>query len=959
MFLALLLALQAPPSYGPRLAVITAVRAVEGDSVPAVRARWSARLARDRGDRASRLGMATLDWLTFDHPAADSEFSRLLADNSTDSYAAYAKLGSAEANLWRISFDSSRVRYTDAVLAARALHDSEAEAEGLALLGFLRSRTSGFPAGLATLDTADRVIPAGNDSLHAFVDCTQAPIASFSGAAAAWATAQRGMARARAIQNRRLQAICYQALGEVAINMNSGAAQVYFDSSEVIKREIHEGPMLAIVLFVDGYHRLAMLDIAGARRVLLTAIEVGQRADCPFAVAWARRFLSNLYWQVGDLESADREFRLSADLFQRLDDHMGLLNMRRSTGASALALGRLDEADSNFRRSQANAEGEGHAEGVYFARLELAAVQAQRGHWSDAVGQVQKVITYGRTHGHAAWVGSLQYTLGLLALRQHDQAGAERHLGLALAGTGADRLLDRYAIHSRLAELRIEEGQLPRGLTEITTASDELDSLRSRLDDQTLKLMIFQTRYGYDEEDLGLATIAAALVRGGYAGPAFRLSEQRRARALDDHLLQAELLHTAEPGGGRHDRHQHGSVEAEMIQSGLPDEGTVLLEYLTGPRAQPTTLFMVSRAGLRAFRLAPIDSLADLITRFTGLLQSGAEAESVGGELRAALLDSAVAALGPGIHRLVIVPDGVLNRLPFDLLPLSGGQPVLTRYAVTLAPSAAVALRLWGRPLDSVSGRVLALGDPAFANERVPGQDGAADTYRSAFDESGGLTRLAASAAEVRTIASFSPDPVLKLRAAASESYLKRSPLEGFGIIHLATHALVDDRSPTRTAIALAPGEGEDGFVGPAELAALRIRAQIVVLSGCRTAGGMVVGGEGVQGLTSPLLEAGARSVVATIWSVGDRSTARFMSDFYLGLARHKPVGEALRAAKVAAIARHASPAEWAGFEVIGDPLALVPLREPVSRLPWIIVAGAGLLAGLLWLSWRVRGAGG
>jgi len=71
------------------------------------------------------------------------------------------------------------------------------------------------------------------------------------------------------------------------------------------------------------------------------------------------------------------------------------------------------------------------------------------------------------------------------------------------------------------------------------------------------------------------------------------------------------------------------------------------------------------------------------------------------------------------------------------------------------------------------------------------------------------------------------------------------------------------------TALALAPEGAEDGFVHPAELAALGLQAELVVLSACRTAGGVIVRGEGIQGLAAPLLAAGARAVAATWWPIG------------------------------------------------------------------------------------------
>src|SRR4029079_17985556 len=103
----------------------------------------------------------------------------------------------------------------------------------------------------------------------------------------------------------------------------------------------------------------------------------------------------------------------------------------------------------------------------------------------------------------------------------------------------------------------------------------------------------------------------------------------------------------------------------------------------------------------------------------------------------------------------------------------------------------------------------------------------------------------------------------VRLGADASAAFLKHAELRGYRVLHFATHALVDERSAARTALALAPGEGEDGFVGPAELASLGLGADLVILSACRTAGGAVIEGEGIQGLTAPLLEGGARAVVA------------------------------------------------------------------------------------------------
>ena len=193
------------------------------------------------------------------------------------------------------------------------------------------------------------------------------------------------------------------------------------------------------------------------------------------------------------------------------------------------------------------------------------------------------------------------------------------------------------------------------------------------------------------------------------------------------------------------------------------------------------------------------------------------------------------------------------------------------------------------------------------------------------------LPRLRRSAREARLVAEYSPASEVRLREAASAAYLKRANLTPFRVLHFATHALVDEHTAARTALVLAPGNGETGFVGPDDLARLHLNADLVVLSSCRSGGGAVVNGEGVQGLVAPLFEAGARSVVATQWEIGDGAAVRLVESLYRHLAEHRTVGEALRRAKLDAIRAKAPTHEWAAFTVIGDPLVRVPLRAP----PW------------------------
>jgi CHAT domain-containing protein len=372
-----------------------------------------------------------------------------------------------------------------------------------------------------------------------------------------------------------------------------------------------------------------------------------------------------------------------------------------------------------------------------------------------------------------------------------------------------------------------------------------------------------------------------------------------------------------------------------------------VVEYVGGVRDGPLTAFVLQRGRARARVLPPLGQGAGQVARLTALLTAGGAPGSLDRDLGTRLLDPVVAELAPGVRRLVIIPDGPLHRLPFDALRLADGRLAVERFAITMAPSAGVLQELWRRaaaaPATGPTAHILALGDPRFAVTR-PARDAAGQAFIEAFAAAGGLPRLPGSAREARLVGRYADSAEVRLGDSASEAYLERARLDRFAVIHLATHAIVDDRSVARTAIALTPGPNDDGFVAPAELAALPLHADLVVLSACRTAAGVLVAGEGIQGLTAPLLQAGARSVVATRWRIGDRAALGIVQPFYDALAAGLPVGDALQAAKLAALRRGAPARAWVTFTAVGDPLVRVPLHRP--RTPW--QAWAAGLAGVV-----------
>jgi CHAT domain-containing protein len=150
--------------------------------------------------------------------------------------------------------------------------------------------------------------------------------------------------------------------------------------------------------------------------------------------------------------------------------------------------------------------------------------------------------------------------------------------------------------------------------------------------------------------------------------------------------------------------------------------------------------------------------------------------------------------------------------------------------------------------------------------------------------------------------------------------------LSGYRIVHFATHGVLDAQNPALSGLALSmvdrKGVRQEGFLHLHDVYNLRLNADLVVLSGCRTALGKEVSGEGLIGLTRGFLYAGAPRVVASLWKVEDQATAALMAKLYEGLwtGGLRPAA-ALRAAQLflSGQRRFRDPYFWAGFVLEGD----------------------------------------
>jgi CHAT domain-containing protein len=236
--------------------------------------------------------------------------------------------------------------------------------------------------------------------------------------------------------------------------------------------------------------------------------------------------------------------------------------------------------------------------------------------------------------------------------------------------------------------------------------------------------------------------------------------------------------------------------------------------------------------------------------------------------------------------------------------------------AVSYGPSLTALADILRRPRRADAPGVLAMGKGDFSALRA--QPGLALPSE--------LTPLPDAERQVRQVqALYGSRATAYLGDEASEARFKRDA-PGRAVLHLATHGVLDERSPLYSHVVLTPGRGaggDDGLLEAWEILRLRLDAEVVVLSACDTARGRIAPGEGVIGMTWAFFAAGARALVVSQWQVEATSTTRLMTAFHRGLAEGRvSKADALRAASLELLRtpEHAHPFYWAGFVLVGKP---------------------------------------
>jgi CHAT domain-containing protein len=306
------------------------------------------------------------------------------------------------------------------------------------------------------------------------------------------------------------------------------------------------------------------------------------------------------------------------------------------------------------------------------------------------------------------------------------------------------------------------------------------------------------------------------------------------------------------------------------------------------------------------------------------------EDRAAGRDLYAALIQPVRDASHNG--DVMIVRDGLLNLLPFDSLRDPSGSYFGAQTVISYLPSAGSFYLLAQQTSGSVRNRkVLAVGG-------VPYEQSAAYFKNLVAAHGFGVTDLAnlqnsREEATAATTGAGDRDANLVLGLSATESAVKKAAGEPYRVMHLAVHSAVDASRPDRAALIFLddPAAGDDGLLQAPEIAQLRLRTDLVVLSACDTAVGPIEGQEGIATLARSFLIAGAQNVISTLWAADDNSSLAVLKQFYSHLASGEPAASSLAEAKrdfLRKFGPKAVPYYWAAFTFEGVPKTATIFHE-------------------------------
>lgn len=838
-----------------------------------------------------------------------------------------------------------------ALTLSRAIADEQAEAAALRQLAELKRASGETRAALRLYQQAGTYFQAGGDWRAQAQTLNEAGFAFYQ--LGETQEALNLMTRAWALQHfikdTRAEAVTLNDLGVVCFALGEQhAALRYFQRAALLSQTLAERRPLAVALGNLGrvYHTLG--DWPQALSQLQRAWELRHAAGDRLGEANALASLGRTHFALKEYEQAQRVFTEALALYRAVREARGAASTLIRLGEIDFVGQRTAEAVAQFNEalqlSRQSADRQTEAEALYqLARLDYA----QR----DLPAAQQRLAAA------LELVESLRYQVGAPELRESFFETVQAYYQLY--------------IHVLMQQ---HKGQPQAGYDALAFAASERKRARSMLD----LLSPAATTAAGDAHLLTLVELQQGILKPDTLLLEYALGEQASylwivsREALHSYELPPRAVIETAAQRVYHllaDQADEGKQARQVSWREFGDAARPLSEMLLGnaaPLLAGQKLWIVADGVLHLlpFSALPLPRAVQFEPNVTETAQFNWPNFQISPEFgpRAARNDETRKAGPAQSPQPKNLKHAVTAAFPVSTPPAVGAAnwPLLLAHEVANCPSAQTLAVLQQRvAAQPAAPRALAIfADPVFGkyDERVRRglKPGAAKLQPVVSASTKPIRERAATitVAELLTREEQARTPVLLprltyareeaeaiVKIAASQGVLKAfdfqanlaralSPeLSQYRIVHFATHSRFSNEQPETSGLYFSlvneRGEALRGLLRVHELAALKLNAELVVLSACETGLGKEVGGEGLVGLTRGLMAAGAKRVVASLWKVNDAATARLMQRFYQAMLSEQRLSPAaaLRQAQLSLWqeAKWQAPYFWAAFVLQGE----------------------------------------
>lgn len=437
------------------------------------------------------------------------------------------------------------------------------------------------------------------------------------------------------------------------------------------------------------------------------------------------------------------------------------------------------------------------------------------------------------------------------------------------------------------------------------------------------------------------------------------------------------------------------TLPLEKVNEILPNDNTALIEYFVSDST--IYAFVVGASRQEVVEIKKDFSLVDLVKQFQRSIYSQYVGKSRSTDEILNYIDT-LANSAYQLHQkliapvkavydlpkeLIIVPDGLLGYIPFELLLKSLPEDntiwkdydyLIKDHQISYSYSATLLQEMQNKSFD-VPRRNLVAFAPKFEKAdtvKVEKKKTDADKLFADVDDTKEAELIAMSGideeisyirGELGPLKHNVPEVKGIKRIVGGDLYINEEAIEdnfisvavNYRIVHLSTHGKANDEVGDYAYLAFTETKDsiENEFIYNRDLYNLDLNADMVVLSACETGVGELKNGEGIISLARGFSYAGAKSIVTTLWSVDDGKTKELMESFYRYIKKGASKDAALRQAKLDFLGKYKSDAHpfyWAAFIPIGD---MQPI-ELQSSSYWWWIAGVGVVV-LLFLLWKNR----